>query len=119
MFIERLNEALKKNKMTGNALCNKMGISNSIYSSWKKNKPQADKLKQIADILNVSVDWLLERENAPEPDETQLLKNYQACDEAGKETIISVAELQAKRCKKVVTWKQSGDEGQDELKPFA
>lgn len=122
MFIERLNEALKKNKMTGNALCNKMGISNSIYSSWKKNKPQADKLKQIADILNVSVDWLLEREDAPEPDKVQLLKNYDACDEAGKETIISVAELQAKRCKNVVTWKQATDEEQEEkdaLKPFA
>lgn len=107
MFIDRLNEALKRKKMSGNALCNEMGISNSIYTGWKKSKPQADKLKQIADILEVSVDWLLEREGAPEPDEVHLLENYRTCDDAGKETIISIAELQAKRCKK------------DKLKPFA
>lgn len=112
MFIDRLNEALKKNKMTGNALCNQMGISNSIYSSWKKNKPQADRLKQIADILNVSIDWLLERDGAPEPDEIQLLNHYRNSDDTGKETILSIAELQAKRCIKIV-------EEPEELKPFA
>ena len=64
-------------------------------------------LKQIADTLEVSVDWLLERQEAPEPDEEHLLKNYRISDDAGKETIISIAELQAKRCK------------ENELKPFA
>lgn len=111
MFIERLNEALKKNKMTGNALCNKMGISNSIYSSWKKNKPQADKLKQIADILNVSVDWLLERENAQSPEQTKLIQDYMDSDERGKENICSVADFEAKRSRKA--------ENPTELKPFA
>lgn len=114
MFIERLNEALKKNKITGNALCNQMGISNSIYSSWKKNKPQADKLKQIADILNVSVDWLLEREGAAEPEQVKLVKDYLDSDERGKENIIRIADFEAKRSRK-----QSQEATEEELKPFA
>lgn len=119
MFIDRLNEALRKKNISGNMLCKILKIPNANYTNWKKQTPKGETLKQIADALNVSVDWLLEREDAPEPDKVQLLKNYDICDEAGKETIISVAELQAKRCKKVVTWKPDADEGQDELKPFA
>ncbi len=108
MFNERLQEALKKRNMSGNALCKKLGIDNKNYSNWNNNKiPRGETLKEIAEILKVSTDWLLEREGAPEPDEVHLLENYRICDDAGKETIISIAELQAKRCR------------QEEMKPFA
>lgn len=108
MFNDRLQIALKNKNLSGNALCKRLSIPNANYSNWKDNKlPRAETLKQIADILEVSTDWLLEREGAPEPDEVHLLENYRICDDAGKETIISIAELQAKRCK------------QDEMKPFA
>ena len=108
MFNDRLQIALKNKNLTGNALCKKMGIDNRSYTNWKDNKlPRAETLKEIAEILEVSTDWLLERDGAPEPDEVHLLENYRACDDAGKETIISIAELQAKHCK------------QDEMKPFA
>lgn len=107
MFIDRLNEALKKKNISGNALCKKLGMPNANYTNWKKQTPKGETIKQIADILEVSTDWLLEREGAPEPDEVHLLENYRMCDESGKETIISIAELQAKRC------------SEKELKPFA
>lgn len=37
------------------------GISNMTLSDWKrgKSKPKADKMKKIADVLNVSVDYLI------------------------------------------------------------
>ena len=108
MFNDRLQEALKKNNMSGNALCKKLGIDNKNYTNWNNNKiPRGETLKEIAEILEVSTDWLLAREGAPEPDEVHLLENYRMCDESGKETIISIAELQAKRCR------------EKELKPFA
>lgn len=122
MFIDRLNEALHKKNISGNMLCKILKMPNANYTNWKKQTPKGETLKQIADALNVSVDWLLEREDAPEPDEVQLIKNYQVCDEEGKETIISVAELQAKRCKKAAAWKPDDNKEQkeqDELKPFA
>lgn len=108
MFIDRLNEALIKKNISGNALCKTLGIPNANYTNWKKQTPKGETLKLIANTLQVSTDWLLEIEGAPEPDEVYLLENYRTCDKNGKETIISIAELQAKRCKQ-----------QDELKPFA
>lgn len=95
MFIDRLNEALKNKKMTGNKLCSIMGINNASYTSWKKMKPKADTLKEIADILEVSVDWLLEREKAMNPRETKLLNNYREADERGKRRIDNLAEEEA------------------------
>lgn len=107
MFINRLNEALHKKNMSGNALCKKLGIPNANYTNWKKQTPKGDTLRLIAEVLDVSTDWLLEIEDAPDPDEVHLLENFRNCDDAGKETIISIAELQAKRCR------------QEEMKPFA
>lgn len=95
MFIDRLNEALKNKKMTGNKLCSMMGINNASYTSWKKMKPKADTLREIADILEVSVDWLLEREKAMNPKETKLINNYRKADERGKRRIDNLAEEEA------------------------
>lgn len=116
MFNERLEEALKNKKMTGNALCVKMGVANTNYTNWKNNKPpKSDTLKEIAEILEVSTDWLLERERAPTPEETKLLTDYRDCDDIGRETICSIADLQAKRCRK----DRETETEDDELKPFA
>lgn len=92
MFSERIEEALKLNKITGNKLCNKLKIDNKNYTNWKKNIiPRGETLKQIADILNVSVDWLLERDNSMNPEETNLISNYRKTDEKGKQIIKNIA----------------------------
>ncbi|MBQ9119661.1 MAG: helix-turn-helix transcriptional regulator [Lachnospiraceae bacterium] len=113
MFIDRLNEALKRNNISGNALCKKLDMPNANYTNWKKQIPKGETLKLIANELHVSVDWLLERENAMEPSETELIDNYRASDADGKITIISVAELEARRSRKEQAQKD------EELKPFA
>ncbi|MDE6872930.1 MAG: helix-turn-helix domain-containing protein [Lachnospiraceae bacterium] len=97
MFIDRLNEALQKKKITGNALCKKLNMPNANYTNWKKQTPKGETLKQIADILNVSTDWLLEREGASTPEEEKLLCDYKDADQRGKETIINIADLEARR----------------------
>lgn len=107
MFIDRVNIKLKEKGIKGSDLCKRLDIPTSNYTQWKLYVPRGTLLKRIADELDVSIDWLMEREGAPEPDEVNLLDNYRACDEAGKETITSIAELQAKRCR------------QNSLKPFA
>ncbi len=54
----------KLSKQRGYSLKNlaiKAGLAeNSIYD-WKKSTPKADNLKKVADILNVSTDYLLGR----------------------------------------------------------
>lgn len=95
MFIDRLNIALKNKKLSGNALCKLLDIPNANYTNWKKQTPKGETLKKLADILEVSTDWLLERENAMEPEETRLLYNYRAADERGKRRISNLAEEEA------------------------
>ena len=134
MFIDRLNAALQEKNITGNALCKKLNMPNANYTNWKKQTPKGETLKQIADILNVSVDWLLERDNSIEPIETELIDNFRASDQSGKETIITVAELQAQRSRKEkaaeqenqqpsiaqkIPFQRKEEDAEGELKPFA
>lgn len=101
MFSERLLEALNKKNMTGNTLCRIMDIDNKNYSNWKNNKiPRGETIRQIAQILEVSTDWLLEIEEANTPEENRLIDNFRTADERGKENIITISELEAKRNKK-------------------
>ncbi len=96
MFIDRLDEILKIRRMSGAELSKKLGLSSSNYSYWKKGKnPNTEILKKIADILDVSADWLLGRENALDPEETKLLNNFRSADERGKRRISSLAEEEA------------------------
>lgn len=45
----------------------KAGLAeNSIYD-WKKSTPKADNLKKVADVLNVSTDYLLGRTDEMNP----------------------------------------------------
>ena len=63
-FIERLEQLLQVRGISGAALCKEIGLSNSIFSSWKKspNLPAAETLVKIADYFDVSLDWLIKGE---------------------------------------------------------
>ena len=73
-------------------------MENRNYTNWRNNKiPRGETLKQIADVLNVSTDWLLEREGANTPDEEKLLRDYKDTDTGGKRIILNIADMEAKR----------------------
>jgi len=59
--IDKINKLLAEKQMTGADLGRMLGVSNSVYSQWntRKTKPRMNKLKQIADILGVTVADLL------------------------------------------------------------
>ena len=40
-----------------------LGYSNGYFSKWKKVSPNSEGLQKVADYFNVSVDYLLGREN--------------------------------------------------------
>lgn len=96
MFIERLEKILKEKNIKGAELSRILKLSNSTYTQWRKGKiPNGETLKNIADTLDISVDWLLERDNAMDPEESKLLNNYRAADDRGKRRISSLAEEEA------------------------
>ena len=50
------------------------GISPTVFSDWKsgKSSPKIDKIKKIADYLNVSEDYLMGNTDNPQPIDEQL-----------------------------------------------
>lgn len=76
-FSERLKELRKQAHLTQVELANKLGIVQSSYADWErgKKKPTQDNLVKIAQVLNVSVDYLVgnSEEKADELDNIELL----------------------------------------------
>ena len=61
VFAERLKELRKEARLTQVELAKRLGIGQSSYADWERgNKnPTQDKLIRLAQILNVSVDYLV------------------------------------------------------------
>lgn len=60
-FSERLKNLRKQAHLTQVDVAEKLGISQPAYASWERGakKPTQDNLVKIAQVLNVSVDYLL------------------------------------------------------------
>lgn len=71
MFCERLKEIRKKNGLTQEDMASQLNISSVGYGAYErgKNEPDLLTLKKIANILNVSIDYLLENKQEKSKDE--------------------------------------------------
>lgn len=72
MFQTRLKELRMEKKISQNELGKALGVAQSTVGMWEsgKNKPEYAMLEKIANYFNVSLDYLLCRDNAvirPEP----------------------------------------------------
>lgn len=76
-FSERLKNLRKQANFTQVEVAEKLGISQPAYASWERGvkKPTQDNLVKIAQILNVSVDYLVGNlhETSDELDNIELL----------------------------------------------
>ncbi|MFS9317828.1 helix-turn-helix transcriptional regulator [Streptococcus parasanguinis] len=76
-FSERLKKLRKDTGLTQVDVASKLGISQQAYASWERGvkKPTQEKLVKIAQILNVSVDYLVgnSQETSDELDNIELL----------------------------------------------
>lgn len=76
-FSERLKKLRKDIGLTQVDVASKLGISQQAYASWERGakKPTQDNLVNIAQILNVSVDYLVgnSQETSDELDNIELL----------------------------------------------
>ena len=112
MFIERLEEELKKRKLNLNKLAKGAGIAQSPTSRWRQGTlPSIETLVKICKYLNVSADYLLELDIEPPADRTSrltepeqiLLENYRELDERAQEFIFEMAEREAEKIKQQET----------------
>ena len=76
-FSERLKKLRKQAQLTQVDVAEKLGISQPAYASWERGikRPTQENLVKIAQILNVSVDYLVgnSEEKLDELDNIELL----------------------------------------------
>ena len=77
VFAERLKELRKQAHLTQVELAKRLGIGQSSYADWErgKKKPTQENLVKIAQILDVSIDYLVgnSEEKSDELDNIELL----------------------------------------------
>ena len=61
----RLRELRNKSGFTQNEIANKLGVSSQTILNWENGiyEPKINQLIQLADMFNVSVDYLIGRKN--------------------------------------------------------
>lgn len=103
MFWDNFYNLCMQKNIKPNKVAKDLEFSNATVTIWKKgSQPTAEKIIKIADYFGITTDKLLGREQTPpgtDPDEMQLLTNYRATDQKGKDRIQYSAEVEAKRTK--------------------
>ncbi|WP_125772159.1 helix-turn-helix domain-containing protein [Companilactobacillus furfuricola] len=66
-MFDRIKEISKKRGLSLAQLNDKAGFKQNVIYSWKSKKPSIDKVNTVADVLHVSVDYLLGKTDDPEP----------------------------------------------------
>ncbi|MHA7612262.1 DNA-binding helix-turn-helix protein [Weissella viridescens] len=56
---ERLRTVANEQKMSLQEIENKAGLSDGALYKWKKSSPKLENVQKVADVLGVSVDYLL------------------------------------------------------------
>ncbi len=64
MFPQRLKELRLKKGLTQTELGEKVGVKQNTLTNWEngKREPSFENLVKLADLLDVSLDWLFGRE---------------------------------------------------------
>lgn len=63
-IFERIKELSKKRNISVKELALQLGFSENLFYRWKTTNPKAEDLAKVADYFNVSVDYLLGRDEA-------------------------------------------------------
>lgn len=67
MLLERIKERAKQFDLSLSDVAEKTGISPNTVYSWRVKTPRSDKLKQVAELLHTTTDYLNGLTNDPSP----------------------------------------------------
>ena len=91
MFKKRFEQLCNERKTSPAAVCEAIGLSNSVYSKWNENSmPRNTTLLKIADFFNVSVAYLKGETDNPLPHSDQI-KEYLPYEKRGMRPVIGLA----------------------------
>ncbi|MCJ0578294.1 helix-turn-helix domain-containing protein [Enterococcus cecorum] len=64
---ERIDELAKKQKISVFDLSLKLGMGRNAIYQWKKSVPNVEAVQKVADYFDVSIDYLLDRDDNKSP----------------------------------------------------
>lgn len=64
MILQRIKDLCEERKISIAKLEEAAGLGNATIRKWEKSYPRADKLKAVADVLGVSLDYLVSGEKS-------------------------------------------------------
>ena len=108
-FYKKISSLCEQNNITIKELERILNFSNGIIGKWKNSSPNIKYLLEICNYFDVGIEELCYDVNISKDE--KLLQYFHESDERGQNTILSVAELEARRSRKT--------EEPIELKPFA
>lgn len=64
----RLRELRNKNGLTQNEIAGRLGVSGQTILNWENGiyEPKINQLIKLADLFNISIDYLVERKTGPD-----------------------------------------------------
>ncbi len=62
-LVSRTKEIAKQRGLSLKLLASKAGLAENAIYRWDENNPKSENLQRVADVLNVSTDYLLGRTN--------------------------------------------------------
>lgn len=89
---QRIRGAREQNQLTQGELGKKLGTSTAVISNWEKdiNKPDAEKLPRLCQVLEVSAAYLLDYWEGEDPfttEEWRRVKQFRLLDSHGKKMV--------------------------------
>ena len=90
---ERIKETAKLRGTNLKNLAKQVGLSENAIYSWKNKTPRTDNVQAVADVLGVSVDYLLgntdEMHPAPNADKQEPINLDETVDDSERDNVIS------------------------------
>ena len=103
----RIKEARELAGYSQKEIAQIIGVAQNTFHGYESGKhdPKSDILVKIANVCNVTVDFLLGREdsnptNSYSQSESEHIKKYHTLDEYGKQAVDGILETEYQRCKK-------------------
>lgn len=100
MFYEIVNNLCKEHKTTITRMAEEIGLSNAAPTSWRKGAiPKLTTLEKISKYFDVSVDYLLGKDNKKTPtpkgerDYLKIMNAFDQADESTREAILLLLKL--------------------------
>lgn len=108
-FGNRLKQARENKGYNQKQFADRLGVTPTRLNYWEKDKREPDVaiIKQIAQILDVSSDWLIGNnlinvDITLSANEKQHIKKYRSLDHYGRKAVDSLMDIELERCSVVV-----------------